>query len=212
MMSLILCGGFGTRHNNGVNKPLTKYKGIPIVEHLVRHLLNTNNEVYILTNDLNYKNFLYLKTKYDVDIINNGVNKFEKKKGAIGDIQYFLKNREVNNLIVLASDTYFGLEDITSLTLSEEPALLAREHNNSEYLRRHGIIEVDEEGYIISFEEKPKEPRTNLVAYMAYKFNRNCVDDIRRYEDNKDDGGTLIERLIKNYKIRAIKANDVHEI
>ena len=41
---------------------------------------------------------------------------------------------------------------------------------------RHGIVELDAEGRVLSLEEKPKEPRSNLAVVGLFFFDHRVVD------------------------------------
>lgn len=51
--------------------------------------------------------------------------------------------------------------------------MLAQEHENP---RPFGVLEVDEQDRIVGIEEKPKEPKSNLVAVGVYVFDSRFFD------------------------------------
>jgi glucose-1-phosphate adenylyltransferase len=55
---------------------------------------------------------------------------------------------------------------------------------------RFGLIETDADGLVLSFEEKPKEPKSNLASMGVYVFKASVLQDVFR----RDDGGrTMID-------------------
>ena len=48
--------------------------------------------------------------------------------------------------------------------------------------RRYGVAEVDDKGTVLSIEEKPTEPRSNLAVPGFYVFDSSVLDRVRRQE------------------------------
>jgi glucose-1-phosphate thymidylyltransferase len=77
-----------------------------------------------------------------------------------------------------------------------------------ERLKRTGVIEVDGCMKVISFEEKPKEPRTNLAVPPFYLYRMETVPLIKVYLDegnNPDAPGNFIPWLIRRKGVYAYK-------
>ncbi len=55
---------------------------------------------------------------------------------------------------------------------------------------RFGILETDAEGRVISFEEKPKQPRGTLGSMGIYVFNRETLIDVLLEDARASDAGT----------------------
>ncbi|MBQ0037880.1 MAG: glucose-1-phosphate adenylyltransferase [Clostridiales bacterium] len=68
---------------------------------------------------------------------------------------------------------------------------------------RFGIMNVDERGVITEFEEKPKEPKSNLASMGIYiftwaKLRRYLVDDEADPTSANDFGKNIIPAMLKN--------------
>jgi len=68
---------------------------------------------------------------------------------------------------------------------------------------RFGIMNVDENGNIVEFEEKPKNPKSNLASMGIYIFNYSVLkkyltDDERNPESANDFGKNIIPQMLKN--------------
>lgn len=68
---------------------------------------------------------------------------------------------------------------------------------------RFGIMNVDENGIITEFEEKPKEPKSNLASMGIYIFSYKALkkyleDDERNPESSNDFGKNIIPEMLKN--------------
>lgn len=68
---------------------------------------------------------------------------------------------------------------------------------------RFGIMNVDDDGNIVEFEEKPKNPKSNLASMGIYIFNYSLLkkyltDDERNPESSNDFGKNIIPEMLKN--------------
>ncbi|MFC7748955.1 glucose-1-phosphate adenylyltransferase [Paenibacillus thermoaerophilus] len=66
---------------------------------------------------------------------------------------------------------------------------------------RFGIMSTDGEGRIVEFEEKPKQPKSNLASMGVYMFNWNrlkehLIRDEQNPQSNNDFGKDVIPRLL----------------
>ena len=64
---------------------------------------------------------------------------------------------------------------------------------------RFGIFEVDDNKQILNFQEKPKEPRSNLASMGIYIFDTNVLLEYleKMLEEDLDFGGHVIPQMIK---------------
>ena len=70
---------------------------------------------------------------------------------------------------------------------------------------RFGIMNTNEEGQIIEFEEKPKEPKSNLASMGIYIFNwkllrKLLVEDDKKEDSHHDFGKDIIPTLLNEGK------------
>ena len=116
MKAIILAAGYATRLyplTEKFSKALLPVQGKPIISHIVENLYEINkiDEIYVITNNLFYKDFLEWKStnKYEkVKIINDNTTSDKNKLGAIGDIKYTIDNMKINDeTLVIAGDTFF---------------------------------------------------------------------------------------------------------
>jgi len=68
---------------------------------------------------------------------------------------------------------------------------------------RFGIMNVDSDGNIVEFEEKPKNPKSNLASMGIYIFNyavlkKYLTDDERDPESSNDFGKNVIPAMLAN--------------
>ncbi|MBB6731617.1 glucose-1-phosphate adenylyltransferase [Cohnella zeiphila] len=67
---------------------------------------------------------------------------------------------------------------------------------------RFGILEVDEEGRIVEFAEKPKQPKSNLASMGVYMFSWSAlrealIDDESDSRSSNDFGKDVVPRMLR---------------
>ncbi len=72
-----------------------------------------------------------------------------------------------------------------------------------EEAHRFGIVTPDESGRVIDFQEKPKQPKSNLVSMGIYVFSKeilidSLVKDAENTSSQHDFGHNIIPRMIEN--------------
>lgn len=75
---------------------------------------------------------------------------------------------------------------------------------------RFGIMKIDEEGRVLSFEEKPRSPESNLASMGIYVFNRKTLEEEVKKEAMRegtsyDFGKDVIPRLINYNRVFAYR-------
>lgn len=221
MKCVILAAGYATRLyplTKDRPKPLLEVAGKPILEHILGKVEKVEgiDKVYIVTNDRFYKHFIDWTGKYssskEIKVMNDGTTTNENRLGAIADIQYVIEKEDLDDeLMVLAGDNLFEFELTDFVEFYKEvgaDCITTHEINDVERLKRTGVIEVDCCMKVISFEEKPKEPKSNLAVPPFYLYRMDTVPLIKKYLDegnNPDAPGNFIPWLIKRKKVYAYK-------
>lgn len=215
MKALILAAGYATRLwplTKNTPKPLLEVKGKPIVEHIISHILELSDvsEILIVTNDkfsLTFEQWAEsFKCKIPVKIINDMTTSNDDRMGAVGDMRYVIKETKLNDdLLVIAGDNLFEykLKDFENYFLKKKASIVACKQMDSieDVKGKFGVVEVDKEGKIIGFAEKPENPKTTLASTACYLFTKADVLEINLYiEANNppDNAGDFISWLSKH--------------
>lgn len=71
---------------------------------------------------------------------------------------------------------------------------------------RFGIMNTDENGLIVEFEEKPKKPKSNLASMGIYIFDypilrKYLIEDLKNEASNHDFGKDIIPAYLKDKRI-----------
>jgi glucose-1-phosphate thymidylyltransferase len=123
-----------------------------------------------------------------VEVLDDGTTSNEDRLGAIGDIRFTLEQAGLadDDLFVVAGDNLIGydLRDYARFWREHGGSAIALRHEpNAELIKHYGVVELDATGRVISFEEKPDEPRSSLAATAAYLYPAGHVALIPQYLD-----------------------------
>lgn len=126
-----------------------------------------------------------------------------------------LNEQDASDYIILAADhVYFmdydkffksHIENDADLTISTIEIPI-------EDAYRFGVFETDENNNIISFEEKPKNPKSNLISMGIYIFKKEVLIDVLKKthvnSTNLDFGNDIIPYMINHrYNVKIYRFN-----
>lgn len=223
MKAIILAAGYATRlYPLTLNMPkaLLPINNRPIMDYIIEHVntLPSVDNIYVVTNDKFAKNFLdwlpSINSKIPVKIINDGTTQDGNKKGAIGDIQFVIDTEQIDDdLIIIAGDNFFtfNLKEYYDFAMKiQKDCVCAKEFEDKSMLNQFGIALVDENNKLIDLEEKPQNPKSNLVVYANYIYRRQTLNLIKRYLDEgnvADAPGFFLQWMYKNQDVYVYKIN-----
>ncbi|MFH1359924.1 MAG: nucleotidyltransferase family protein [Candidatus Omnitrophota bacterium] len=204
MKVLILAGGYGTRLYPLITdtaKALLKVKNKPIIDYLLDKIadLPELDEVIVVTNDKFYQDFCVWAKQHTnlpcrIDIINDQTKTNEDRLGSIGDIRYVLKEKKIrDHLMVVGGDNIFdfNIDVYVEFAKMNVPRVTVGlfDIQNIKEAHKFGVVELNQDKKVISFEEKPKRPKSSLIAMCLYYFPQESLDLIERYlkESKKSD-------------------------
>ncbi len=205
MKLLVLAAGYATRLyplTLDTPKPLLEVGGRPMVENVLEAVLPIGvDDIYLVTNSKFADRFQDWAGGYEreVRVIDDGTTDDATKRGAIGDIALVLDQERIDDdLAVVAGDNLFG-ERLTGFPPRRDaPVLAVYDVGDLEAIKQYNAIEIDGDGRITFFEEKPAEPRSTLTGIALYFYPRDTLAMIRRYVDeglNPDQPGRLVQWL-----------------
>ncbi len=223
MKALILAAGYGTRLKalgEGTPKALLEVAGKPLVNHILDRLeqLEGLNEVLLVANDKFYTVFqewaeAQVEFSHPITVVNDRTKSPEDRLGSIGDIDFVLKQKNIDDdVLVVGGDNLFDYN-------LDEFIVFAREKSNSisvglydinclDAATKFGVVGIDEENKIVSFEEKPEQPKSTLVAMCFYYLQKSSLDLVGAYlAETKisDTAGDYIRWLHNNHDVYGFK-------
>jgi glucose-1-phosphate thymidylyltransferase len=133
-------------------------------------------------------------------VVNDHSTDDSNKLGAIGDLNLVLTREGVDDdVIVVAGDNLFTGDLAPFGTFSREkgaPVLAVYDVGDLDEIRKYNSIEVDDEGRITFFEEKPQHPKSTLTGIALYYYPAASLPLIRQYVEegnNPDQPGRLVQ-------------------
>ena len=214
MKVIVLAAGYATRLyplTLTQPKPLLPVAGKPMIEYVLDNLapIGGIDRIYVVTNAKFAGHFTQWsmdyranKAKLNFTIVNDLSTDDTNKLGAIGDIHYVLKSQNVtDDIIVVAGDNLFSdeLPDFGRFCREKNaPVLAVYDVGDLEQIKKYNAINLDGNGRITFFEEKPKNPTSTLTGIALYFYPQSALPLIGQYiaeGNNPDQPGRLIQWL-----------------
>ena len=213
MKAVLLAAGYATRlYPLTINtpKPLLQVGDKSIIGHIIEQIdkIPEINEIFIVTNDKFYTNFLdwaFQSGNKKLRIINDGTQSNEDRLGAVGDINFVIKQENINDdLLVIAGDNLFGFEltNFVHFFNQKESSIVAfYDLQDKELVKeKFGVGLVDNQNLkVTNFEEKPVEPKSSLAATACYLFKKEDLIHANQLveEGGGDSPGQLLPILVE---------------
>jgi len=221
MKCLLLVAGYATRLY-----PLTKDKpksllpvgGKTILERLIDKIdqVPQINEIILVSNARfaqQFENYIKeIRQDNRISMIDDGTQDNESRLGAIGDMDLAIREREIDeDLMVLAGDNLFdfSLADFAAFQASvNADCITAHREERLAALQKTGVAELDEDGGVLSFEEKPAKPKSNFAVPPFYLYKKETLPLIHTFikeGNNPDAPGQFIGWLVQKKPVYAFR-------
>ena len=214
MKLIILAAGYATRlYPLTLNqpKPLLEVAGKPMLEHVIDNIstIDDIDHAYIVTNAKFVSHFEQWAAKYKhpnlqfgITIVNDHSADDTNKLGAIGDMHLVITECKIDDdVIVVGGDNLFS-EDLSGFgeysQQKNSPVTAVYDVGDLEQIKKYNSIDVDEDGRITFFEEKPAQPKSTLTGIALYYYPRTVLPLIHQYiaeGNNPDQPGRLVQWL-----------------
>ncbi len=184
MKCVILAAGYATRLyplTENFPKPLLEVAGKPILDWLIDDMAGTGMvEEYIVISNHKFahifEEWAAKKSDATIRVIDDGTTSNETRLGAVKDIQFAIEQLQLDDdLLVMAGDNLldFSLGEFIRYGKEKNATCVMRYYEASEArLHKTGVIEIDANDGIISFEEKPAEPKSHWCVPAFYYYTR----------------------------------------
>ena len=212
MKGIVLAGGSGTRLypiTKGVSKQLLPIYDKPMVYYPISVLMLAGiKDILIISTPQDLPGFERLLG----DGSDYGVHfTYAEQPSPDGLAQAFIIGEEfIGNdsvCLVLGDNIFYGqhftgmLLDAVKAAEGEDKATVFGYWVNDP--ERYGVAEFDQDGNVLSIEEKPKNPKSNLASMGIYIFNwdilkQYLIEDEADPESENDFGNNIIPNLLRD--------------
>lgn len=184
MKCVILAAGYATRLyplTENFPKPLLEVAGKPILDWLIDDMASTGMvEEYIVISNHKFahifEEWAAKKSDATIRVIDDGTTCNETRLGAVKDIQFAIEQLQLDDdLLVMAGDNLldFSLGEFMRYGKEKNATCVMRYYEASEArLHKTGVIEIDANDGILSFEEKPAQPKSHWCVPAFYYYTR----------------------------------------
>jgi glucose-1-phosphate thymidylyltransferase len=216
--AIVLGAGYGTRLHpltRDLPKPLIAVGGKPILEHILGKIgeVPVVEGVLLVTNARFTSHFEDWKTGFHwgkpIEVLNDGTTSNENRLGAVGDIYFALKEKGINEeVLVVGGDNLFEFDLRKAWAFFEDKGSsvvgLYNMGDKAKVAGLYGVVSIDEASRIVDFEEKPKHPKSALISTALYFLTRQDVETLKDYIEKRnspDNLGDFIRYLIKRCSV-----------
>lgn len=226
MLAMILAGGRGSRlHDltNKVAKPAVSYGGkYRIVDFPLSNCANSGIDIVgVLTQyeSILLNSYVAAGRRWGLDAKDSGVFVLPPREKADANLDVyrgtadaisqnidFIDTYDPEYVLILSGDHIYKMDYADMLADHIEnnaDATIAVIEVPMKEASRFGIMNTNDTGRIIEFEEKPPVPKSNLASMGIYIFNWKLlrgmlVDDMAKEDSNHDFGKDIIPTLLEN--------------
>mgnify|MGYP000793258645 CR=1 FL=1 len=222
-VAMLLAGGQGSRLGiltKDVAKPAVPYGGkYRIIDFPLSNCTNSGIDVVgVLTQyrPLELNAYIGSGSPWDLDLSNGGVYVLppyqtgktgEWYKGTANAIYQnigFLDLYDPEYVVILSGDHIYKMDYTDMLDLHKKSGAactISVLEVTMEEATRFGIMNVDENDQIYEFEEKPKQPKSNLASMGIYvftwsKLRRYLIEDEANPDSSNDFGKNIIPAML----------------
>ena len=223
-IAMLLAGGQGSRLyalTQNVAKPSVPFGGkYRIIDFPLSNCANSGiDTVGVLTQyrPLQLNSYIGNGQPWDLDVSDGGVyilppyqsagekgSWFSGTANAIYQNIGFIENYDPENVLILSGDHIYKMDyaDMLREHLEHDAACtISVLQVSMEEATRFGIMNLGEDGYVCEFEEKPKQPKSDLASMGIYIFNWKKLREYLIADENdpnssKDFGKNIIPNML----------------
>ena len=226
MLAMILAGGRGSRLHDltqKVAKPAVSYGGkYRIIDFPLSNCANSGIDVVgVLTQyeSILLNSYVAAGRRWGLDAKDSGVyvlppreksdanlDVYRGTADAISQNIDFIDTYSPEYLLILSGDHIYKMNYAKMLAFHKESkadATIAVIEVPMKEASRFGIMNTDETGRIVEFEEKPEHPKSNLASMGIYIFNwkllrKTLLADMKNADSSHDFGKDIIPALLND--------------
>jgi glucose-1-phosphate thymidylyltransferase len=185
MKGIVLAAGYATRLRpltERLAKPLLPIAGRPMIERIYEKLTEVPelDAVHVVTNHKFADGFAAwsrgVNGRAPIHVHDDGTTTNENRLGAIGDVRFTIDRAGLagEDLIIIAGDNLFEFSLAEYVTWwrgkGDGSAIAVYNCPSKELVKEYAVVELDDTDRVVSFEEKPADPKSTLAAIATYIY------------------------------------------
>ena len=211
MKALILAAGYGTRLASVIKdtpKPLIPVGDRPLVDYVVDKLqsIKSLTEIVVVSNNKftpHFQQWAASRKGIPIRVVNDGTNTPEERLGSVGDMGFvWKKEASLDDWLIIGGDNLFDgdLSHFVDYAISKSPAMTIGIYDihDIQAATKFGVLGIDANKKVISFQEKPEKPASSLITMCLYYFPKQTLvflDEYLKESKAVDAAGSYIQWL-----------------
>jgi glucose-1-phosphate thymidylyltransferase len=221
MKCVLLAAGYATRLypiTKDMPKSLLRVGGKTILEYILAKIdeVHEIDEIILVTNSRfseRFREFVVgYRGKKPICVLDDGSSDNEHRLGAVADLVFAIGRKNIDDdVLVLAGDNLFDFSLAGFVRFFEAvnaDCITSHVELDTSALRKTGVAELNAEGRVLSFEEKPREPKSNHAVPPFYLYRKDTLPLIRTYVasgENVDAPGQFVRWLAAKKPVYAFE-------
>ncbi|AIO18795.1 Glucose-1-phosphate adenylyltransferase [Candidatus Izimaplasma bacterium HR1] len=221
VIAMVMVGGRGTRLGNitkSTAKPAVSFGGkYHLIDFVLSNLTNSNILTCgIITQYEPHELMSYIGhgSTWDLDVNEGGISFLTPyatqndqlwQNGTANAIHQHIKYIEQYNpdyVLILSGDHIYKMDynDMINEHIKKEAEISIATFTVDKNASRYGILQSNEKGEVVSFEEKPEKPKSNQASMGIYVFNSKVLRELLELDgkQNTDFGSDIIPLALEN--------------
>lgn len=216
LRAIILAGGYAKRMGqlgDDLPKSLFPVAGRPAIEYILDRLQEVPLVRVLLTTNLRFKShfesWLTGKEPHNIELVTEQSRSEQEKLGAVGALAQLAMRLEPDDYLVICGDNIFKSSLCGMLSYYQQKRRTVAAVYLQKSLEEVAIgsaVTLGDGNRILSFEEKPKHPKTRLTGACIYMLPFDSLLRTKEYLDqgeNRDEPGCFIAWLCKQEEVYA---------
>ncbi len=177
-------------------KPMLELLGKPLLAYTFESLPDEINEVILVVGYLEDQ----IRNHFGEEFSGKKITYITQPKmtGTGGALLSARTNLSDERFVVLCADDLYSRPDIERLLKHELGALLSRAEDPS----RFGVVLLDEFGRVVEIEEKPKQPKSNLISTGVFVLDNRIFNYEPVYQPSGESYlSEMVSRLTRDHTL-----------
>jgi len=194
MKALILAAGYGTRLASVIKdtpKPLIPVGDRPLIDYVFDKLQNIKHlsEIVVVSNNKftpHFQKWAAGRRGLPIRVVNDNTNTPEERLGSVGDIRFvWEKEPSLQDWLIIGGDNLFDqdLPVFMEFSIAKTPAVTIGVFDIKDIgsATKFGVVGLDKNQKVTSFQEKPKDPVSSIIAMCVYYFPKQTIGYLTEY-------------------------------